>query len=84
MQKVHIQNLRLYFSGNNLLYFTNYNGFTPEILGGLDRDIYPITATCRFGLNLTILMENKNRKLINEKDIFHLYLRFSIGFYLLF
>ena len=53
MQKVHIQNLRLYFSGNNLLYFTNYNGFTPEILGGLDRDIYPITATCRFGLNLT-------------------------------
>ena len=46
MQKVHIQNLRLYFSGNNLLYFTNYNGFTPEILGGLDRDIYPITATC--------------------------------------
>lgn len=35
MQKVHIQNLRLYFSGNNLLYFTNYNGFTPEILGGL-------------------------------------------------
>ena len=50
---MHIQNLRLYFSGNNLLYFTNYNGFTPEILGGLDRDIYPITATCRFGLNLT-------------------------------
>lgn len=53
MQKVNVQNLRLYFSGNNLLYFTKYNGFTPEILGGIDRDIYPITATCRFGLNLT-------------------------------
>ncbi|MCP3895748.1 MAG: TonB-dependent receptor [Bacteroides sp.] len=53
MQKIHVQNLRLYVSGNNLAYFTGYNGFTPEVLGGLDREIYPVTATCRFGLNLT-------------------------------
>lgn len=53
VRKASIQKLRVYFSGNNLAYFTDYNGFTPEILGGLDREIYPITATCRFGLNLT-------------------------------
>ena len=53
MQKVSVQNLRVYFSGNNLAYFTGYNGFTPEVLGGIDRQIYPVTATCRFGLNVT-------------------------------
>jgi len=52
-RKAHMERLRIYFSGNNLAYFTDYTGFTPEILGGLDRTIYPITATCRFGLNVT-------------------------------
>ena len=53
MQKVSVQNLRVYFSGNNLAYFTGYDGLTPEVLGGIDRQIYPVTATCRFGLNVT-------------------------------
>ena len=39
MQKVSVQNLRVYFSGNNLAYFTGYNGFTPEVLGGIDRQM---------------------------------------------
>ncbi|MDR0891863.1 MAG: TonB-dependent receptor [Mediterranea sp.] len=53
MQKLLVSNLRLYVAGSNLLYFSNYPGFTPEITGGIDNTIYPITASCRFGLQLT-------------------------------
>lgn len=30
-ERLSLQNVRIYVSGNNLLYFTKYNGFTPEI-----------------------------------------------------
>ncbi len=66
-ERVSVQNIRVYLSGNNLLYITKYNGFTPEIessslydgatartLGaGLDRTVYPVTAVYKIGLNVT-------------------------------
>lgn len=57
--KLRLTNLRVFFSGNNLFYITKYHGFTPEITGssleaGIDRTIYPVTAICRFGLNITL------------------------------
>ncbi|WPP51109.1 SusC/RagA family TonB-linked outer membrane protein [Catalinimonas niigatensis] len=30
-ERLSLQNVRIYVSGNNLIYFTKYNGFTPEI-----------------------------------------------------
>ena len=43
-KKVGLTKCRVYFSGNNLLTFTKYSGFDPEIGGGsfgIDRGIYP-------------------------------------------
>lgn len=57
MQKIHVDKLRIYLSGNNLKYFTKYHGFTPEVGGdaltmGVDTNTYPVTATYRVGLNI--------------------------------
>lgn len=59
MRKIGLQKLRLFVSGNNLFYITKYRGFTPEITGsaleaGIDRTVYPVTSSCRFGLNITL------------------------------
>lgn len=59
MQKIRVQKLRLFVTGNNLFYLTKYRGFTPEISGnalesGIDRTVYPVTSSCRFGLNITL------------------------------
>lgn len=59
IQKLHLTKLRVFFSGNNLFYITKYHGFTPEITGsaleaGIDRTIYPVSSSCRFGLNITL------------------------------
>lgn len=58
-QRLGLQKLRLFAVGNNLLYFTKYNGFTPEISGGamnagIDKTIYPLSSSCRFGVNITL------------------------------
>lgn len=55
--KLHIDNFRIYLAGNNLKYFTKYNGFTPEIGGnaltmGVDTNTYPISATYKIGINI--------------------------------
>jgi TonB-linked SusC/RagA family outer membrane protein len=45
--------LRLYASGENLLTFTPYSGFDPEVGNlGLDAGTYPAARTFTFGLNL--------------------------------
>lgn len=59
MQKIGLQKLRLFITGNNLFYITKYRGFTPEITGnaleaGIDRTVYPVTSSCRIGLNITL------------------------------
>lgn len=59
IQRIGLQKLRLFASGSNLLYFTKYKGFTPEVAGsameaGIDRTVYPVTSGARFGLNITL------------------------------
>ena len=47
------QSLRVYVTGQNLLTFTNYKGFDPEIGGtGIDRGIYPQSRVFLGGLSM--------------------------------
>lgn len=57
MSKVFISNLRLFVAAENLLTFTGYKGFDPEISysdksSGIDRGNYPQARTITFGFNL--------------------------------
>jgi len=58
-QKIRLQRIRFYASADNLITFTNYTGFDPEIGArssldiGIDRGIYPQARTFRFGLSAT-------------------------------
>ncbi|MDD2797137.1 MAG: TonB-dependent receptor [Bacteroidales bacterium] len=57
-KKMGISNLKLYYSGNNLLTLTKYSGFSPDVnsgnalLSGFDTIGYPRTTSHSFGLNL--------------------------------
>ena len=61
--RIRLQKVRVYISGNNLLTFTKYTGFDPEIGGtftgqnngsyGVDNGIYPQARTFLAGLNVT-------------------------------
>lgn len=50
-----ISSLRLFVNSNNLLTFTNYKGFDPEIGAnlGIDKGIYPQARTFSLGANIT-------------------------------
>lgn len=53
--KVGLQKLRFYVTGENLLTFTKYTGYDPEIGGsvfGVDRGYYPQARSIMFGANL--------------------------------
>lgn len=50
--KAGISRLRFYFTGANLLYFTKYKGFTPELADGLDYNSFPVSGSIQFGMNL--------------------------------
>jgi len=58
-KKVSVQKLRIFVSGENLLTFTGYDGFDPEIASGgyttigIDRGIYPQARTISIGANVT-------------------------------
>ncbi|MDR1682132.1 MAG: TonB-dependent receptor, partial [Candidatus Symbiothrix sp.] len=57
-KKYHIQKCRLYVSALNLLTFTNYTGYEPEVTGGvmsmgIDRGVYPQPKTFNIGLNIS-------------------------------
>lgn len=55
-EKVGFKKIRLYVSGNNLLTFTKYSGFDPEIGGGsfgVDRGQYPQPRFFLAGVNAT-------------------------------
>ncbi len=45
-------NIRLYMTADRPLTVFDYNGFTPEIGDGVDRQTYPIAATYTAGLNV--------------------------------
>ncbi|WP_321996426.1 TonB-dependent receptor [Draconibacterium orientale] len=59
-QKVHIENLRLYATANNVFVLTDYTGFDPEVstrrktplTPGVDYSPYPKSRQFIFGLNL--------------------------------
>jgi hypothetical protein len=54
-----IKNLRVYVAGENLLTFTKYDGFDPEMASdgyttiGVDRGIYPQSRTITVGASIT-------------------------------
>src|SRR5690606_31691115 len=57
ISKAGLQKVRLYVSSNNLITFTKYTGFDPEIGGGsdvwgIDAGIYPQARTFSFGVNI--------------------------------
>lgn len=57
LAKAKLSNLRLYLSGNNVLLWTKYSGYSPEIGSenvlqvGIDGGIYPTARTFLVGLN---------------------------------
>ena len=60
VNKIKLTNLRLYVSANNLITFTNYSGFDPEIGAnndprdvGIDRGFYPQSRSIMGGLQLS-------------------------------
>ena len=59
LQKVHIERLRFYISGENLFTITNYSGTDPEFSRsspldtGIDSYIYPFTRSFTVGAQLT-------------------------------
>ena len=55
-QKINVQKTRLYVMAENLLTFTRYSGFDPEIGGGImsiDRGVYPQARSFMLGLNVS-------------------------------
>lgn len=57
--KIHVDRLRIYVMGENLMTWTKYWGFDPEISSGatslgVDRGVYPQARTFTVGLNLTL------------------------------
>lgn len=60
LEKMKIQNLRLYLAGQNLLTFTDYRGYDPEVNAyeddsrlGFDLSSYPQARSLTLGINLT-------------------------------
>lgn len=57
--KLSIDNFKIYIGGNNLYYFTDYNGPSPEIPGnnalasGIDRNIYPMVSVYKLGASIS-------------------------------
>ena len=57
----HLQNLRVYASGNNLLLLTKYSGYDPEVdtrrktplTPGVDYSAYPKSISYNLGVNIT-------------------------------
>lgn len=51
-KKIGISSCRLYVTMGNLLTFTNYTGYDPEVGGGVDWGNYPQSRTITFGTNI--------------------------------
>jgi hypothetical protein len=53
-----VKKLRVYANAQNAVNFFKYRGFSPEVGGsptnaGIDANVYPLSATYNFGVNLT-------------------------------
>jgi TonB-linked SusC/RagA family outer membrane protein len=53
ISKIGLNDIRVYFSGENLVTFTKYRGLDPEKQGD-PNDAYPILKSFTFGINVTI------------------------------
>jgi len=61
-QKIRIKNLRIYATGNNLLIFTRYSGYDPEVdtrrstpmTPNVDYSAYPRSRMYLMGINVTL------------------------------
>lgn len=57
--RISLQKVRIYIAGENLLTFTGYDGFDPELAAGgyttigVDKGCYPQSRTITFGANIT-------------------------------
>jgi hypothetical protein len=59
-----LNNIRFYFTATNPFVFTNFSGYSPEIVGndnanplgraGIELDAYPTNKTILFGLNISL------------------------------
>jgi TonB-linked SusC/RagA family outer membrane protein len=52
VKKIGLQSLRVYLTGQNLLTFTKYDGYDPDISGSIDQGFYPQARTYIVGLNV--------------------------------
>jgi len=52
VKKIGLQKLRVYLTGQNLLTFTKYTGYDPDITGGIDQGFYPQARTFIIGLSV--------------------------------
>ncbi|MEC3905811.1 TonB-dependent receptor [Tamlana sp. 2201CG12-4] len=67
LEKINIANVRFFTGVTNLVTFTKYSGFTPDVtltpsqtgdtsdvlLSGIDSGVYPLSTTYNFGLNVS-------------------------------
>ena len=54
IKRLHMKSARLYVSGANLLTFTKYSGFDPEVSpNGIDLNTYPLTRTVSIGASIS-------------------------------
>ncbi len=56
-ERLHIQSLRIYITGQNVFTLTNYSGFDPEVgmdTYGVDLGRYPVARAFLFGINLNL------------------------------
>ena len=49
-----VSRVHVYVGGDNLFTITKYNGYDPEISGGIDQGVYPTAKTVRVGLDVTL------------------------------
>jgi hypothetical protein len=47
-----LSRVSFYVSGDNLFTITKYNGYDPEMSGGVDQGVYPKAKTVRIGLDV--------------------------------
>ncbi len=52
ISKIGLQRLRVYATGQNLLTFTKYSGYDPDISGSIDQGFYPQARTYILGLSV--------------------------------
>lgn len=52
IEKAGMSRVRFYLTGSNLLTFTKYSGYDPEVGGGIDYGNYPSSITVTLGVNI--------------------------------